>query len=97
MSYTSFLLFSYVLVWSAFGAESLPANVPSANHKVAGMAAPNVLSPQLIETVVAQGSTPLENPTSLVAYYGYDNNGTMVPTTAGSRVEATKTEPDKNT
>jgi hypothetical protein len=97
MSYTCFLLFPYVLVWSAFGAESLPANVPSANHKVAGMAAPNVLSPQLIETIVAQGSTPLENPASLVAYYGYDNNGTMVPTASGSRVEATKTEPDKNT
>jgi len=46
---------------------------------------------------VAQGSNALENPSPLITFYGYDNNGTMVPTTAGSRVEATKTEPDKNT
>ena len=46
---------------------------------------------------MAQGSNALENPSALVTFYGYDNNGTMVPTVADSREEATKTEPDKNT
>ena len=86
-----------LLAASAFAGDSLPTNVPSANPKVAGMAAPNVLSPELLETPVAQGSNALENPSALVTFYGYDNNGPMIPTAAGSRVEATKTEPDKNT
>ncbi|HET7108137.1 MAG TPA: alkaline phosphatase PhoX [Candidatus Acidoferrum sp.] len=80
----------------AFG-DDLPTGVPSANPKTPGVASPNILSPELIETPVAQGSIPLENPSPLISFYGYDNNGTLVSTTAGSRVEATKTEPDKNT
>jgi hypothetical protein len=86
-----------LLAAGAFAADPLPTNVPSANHRIAGMAAPNNLSPELFESIVAQGSNALENPSALVTFYGYDNNGPMVPTTAGSRVEATKTEPDKNT
>jgi hypothetical protein len=85
-----------LLAAGAFAAD-IPNNVPLANPKVPGMAAPNILSPELIEAPVAQGSNALENPSALVTFYGYDNNGTMVPTAAGSRVEATKTEPDKNT
>jgi hypothetical protein len=81
----------------AFAADPLPTNVPSANQKSPGVTAPNILSPELIETIVAQGSNALENPTALIKFYGYDNNGTIVPTATGSRVEATKTEPDKNT
>ena len=96
LCHASYALFLF-LAASAFGDEPLPTNVPSANHKIPGVAAPNILSPELIETPVAQGSNALENPSALVTFYGYDNNGTMVPTTAGSRVEATKTEPDKNT
>lgn len=77
-------------------------HVPSANPKVEGMAAPNILSPELIETVVAQGSMHLENASGLTSYYGYDNDGTMLPAAGaiqspGSTIEATKTEPDKNT
>src|SRR5689334_12845818 len=90
-------VFSLVLAASAFAAQPLPTNVSSANPKTPGMAAPNILSVELIETPVAQGSNALENPSALVTFYGYDDNGTMVPTAAGSRVEATKTEPDKNT
>jgi hypothetical protein len=96
LRYTNYSLM-LLLVAKAFAADLLPTNVPSANHKIPGMAAPNSLSPELIETIVAQGSDALENPTPLIAFYGYDNNGPMIPTTAGSRVEATKTEPDKNT
>jgi hypothetical protein len=70
--------------------------VSSANQKATGIVAPNVLTPELDEHVVAQGATPLENGTSDVPYYGYDGNGPMVPP-AGSTTEASKTEPDKNT
>src|SRR5437762_13732503 len=45
--------------------------VPNAQPKTAGLTSPNVLSPELLETAAAQGSIPLENPGSGVAYYGY--------------------------
>lgn len=70
--------------------------VPNANPKVTGMAAPNVLSPELIETIVARGNMPLENPTAAYTFYGYDNNGTMLPSNTTTLKEASKTEPDKN-
>jgi hypothetical protein len=67
-----------------------------------GIAVPNSLSPQLREYAVAQGSQKLENPDGVVAYYGYNANGTLVPDPTvtqapGTNVEASKTEPDKNT
>jgi hypothetical protein len=79
--------------------------VPNANAKSPGFAPPNVLSPELIETVVAQGSNPVENPVVInasttppiaITNYGYESNGPFVPA-FGSVVEGTKTEPDKNT
>jgi hypothetical protein len=70
--------------------------VPAANPKAAGFAAPNVLSPELAEKVVAQGSNPLENPSGQFTLYGYNNDGPPLPS-LGSNIEATKTEPDKNT
>src|SRR5262245_66207018 len=70
--------------------------VANANPKMVGFAAPNVLSPELVELIVAQGSIPLENGTAQFPYYGYDGNGPHLPP-LGSNVEATKTEPDKNT
>ncbi len=77
-------------------------HVPHANQKITGMTAPNILSPELIEVTVAQGSTRLENPSTLTNYYGYINDGPMLPAagatqTPGTNIEATKTEPDKNT
>ena len=71
-------------------------NVALANTKAAGIAPANGLSPELADAVAAQGSTKIENGTSAVPYYGYDGNGPMVPP-LGSNVEASKTEPDKNT
>jgi hypothetical protein len=70
--------------------------VANANPKMVGFTAANVLSPELVEVVVAQGSAPLENGTAQFPYYGYDGNGPHLPP-LGSNVEATKTEPDKNT
>ncbi len=55
--------------------------------------------------MVAQGATPLENPTSFIGFYGYENDVVsagdptkpqMVPT-QGVATEAQKTEPDENT
>jgi len=82
-----------------------------ANTKGAGIASPNSLSPELIETVAAQGSNRLENAATVTAadgtvlpvtYYGYSGDGPMVPAagdvqSATHNVESTKTEPDKNT
>src|SRR4051812_13175838 len=77
------------------------SSVP-ANAKAAGIAGPNVLSPQLGEHVVAQGSIKLENPDGDVGYFGYHTDGAFVPApgavqSPGHNVEASKTEPDKNT
>jgi len=85
--------------------------VVAPNPKVAGSAAPNVLSPELVETIVAQGANALENPAAVslgngkmleIDHYGYNGNGPMLPTAGdvqavGHNVEANKTEPDKNT
>jgi hypothetical protein len=70
--------------------------VANANPKAVGFGAPNVLSPELVELIVAQGSMQLENGTPQIPYYGYDGNGPQLPP-FGSNGEATKTEPDKNT
>jgi hypothetical protein len=79
-------------------------NVANANTKSPGYAPASVLSPELQQHVVAQGSTKVENPTAAISYYGYDNdtlNGAgqpeMVASTATGNQEAHKTEPDKNT
>jgi hypothetical protein len=85
--------------------------VPNANPKSPGFSAPNSLSPELVEAVVAQGSHRLENPASVtlpngstvsLPYYGYDGNGPFIPLPGsvqapGVTIEASKTEPDKNT
>src|SRR5581483_8932115 len=74
-------------------------NVASANPKVQGLSQPNILSPELAEVVVAQGSLKLDGGTSDVPTYGYDGNGPFVPTSFNglAATEAQKTEPDKNT
>lgn len=86
-------------------------NVPTANAKSVGVTSASVLSPELIQTAVAQGSIAVENPTPVdlgngssvtVTHYGFDGDGPMVPApgdvpSASHKVEATKTEPDKNT
>ena len=99
-------------VQAALGNQSLQFQpVATAQPKVVGVASPNVLPPQFFEGPVAQGSTPLENPqtvtladgtTATAAFYGYDGDGPMLPApgdlpSATHKVEATKTEPDKNT
>ena len=91
-----------LLAGISFAGGSGLTPVPNANPKTAGFAAPNILSLELTEAIVAQGAMKLENPSVLTSYYGYDNNGPMLPApgalpSATQIVEATKTEPDKNT
>jgi len=76
--------------------------VPFANPKMAGESSPNILSPELVETQVATGATRVENPNTLTDFYGYTNDGPLLPAagalpSASAKIEATKTEPDKNT
>jgi hypothetical protein len=79
--------------------------VGSANPRSAGYAPSSKFSVELAGQVVAQGATPVENPTSLIGFYGYENDVVsagdptkpqMVPT-QGVATEAQKTEPDENT
>ena len=91
-----------LFIGSAFAGDKTPTSVPSANPKVAGYSAPNVLSPELSEVLLVQGSVKLENPSALTNSYGYDANGPFLPApgdlpSPGHLVEANKTEPDKNT
>ena len=80
-------------------------NVSTANTKAVGYAPWNKTSPEIVDVVRAQGSTPLENPQGITSFYGYQNDvpSTSSPTvpqmvpTAGVATEAQKTEPDKNT
>src|SRR5215831_12824542 len=92
----------YCILTYPVASASSPTPVPSANPKSPGKVTPDILSVQLIETAVAQGSMPVENPSTLVGFYGYNNDGPMIPApgdlpTATHKVEASKTEPDKNT
>ena len=75
--------------------------VPAA-PKVAGLTVPNAVSGQLRLHIAAQGSIPLDGGTAAVPYYGYDGDGPLLPPPGalpapGTKIEATKTEPDKNT
>ena len=85
--------------------------VPTANPKSPGLTTATALSPELIQTAAAQGSIPVENPASVttasgavvdIRFYGYMNDGPLMPLpgdvqSATHNVEASKTEPDKNT
>ena len=84
----------------SFGSSDL-TGVSDANPKMSGFNEPNILSPELQEVIWAQGSMPLDGATAGFPSYGYNGNGPQIPAfvAAGpaSNVEATKTEPDKNT
>ena len=80
-------------------------SVPSPAVKAAGYAPSSILSTELRQQLVAEGSVKLENPQGIVTHYGYENDlpsadDPTVPqmtATPASAAEAQKTEPDKNT
>jgi hypothetical protein len=95
-----------LVVTAAASPPSGPAltGVPTANTRSAGYTPSDVLSPELQQIAVAQGSTRLENPSALTSFYGYDNDvlnvagqPAMVPSPSSGGKEAHKTEPDENT
>lgn len=92
------LLASSALVALAAAAHADP--VPLTNVSVTP--AKDILSPGLAEKIVAEGNFKVENPTKYIGYYGYASDGPLKPAKGatpakGKLIEATKTEPDKNT
>ncbi len=76
--------------------------VPSPVAKVEGTASANVLGAGLIEVPVAIGYLPVENVSGAFPFYGFAGDGSMIPAYGAVQqknvlIEATKTEPDKNT
>jgi hypothetical protein len=92
----SMLVVPLILASAAVQAQRL-THVPKADPRVTGVTAPTILSPELAQIVAAQGSLPVENPIDAVKYYGYLNDQPNLMPAPGSNVEASKTEPDKNT
>jgi hypothetical protein len=91
-----------VLGATTFANEPALTDAGSANTKTPGITLPDKLSPELQQVTWAQGSTALENPSALTSFYGYYNDGPMIPAPGdvqakGHNVEASKSEPDKNT
>ncbi len=83
-------------------AQSEIASVATAVAKADKTAADSVLSAAFSQKPVAAGRMKLENPTALLVAYGYASDGPMVPVAGDTQskehqVEASKTEPDKNT
>ena len=71
------------------------SNVPAANPATAGFIAPNILSQELEQIVWANGATKLENPTALIGFYGYNNDGLHMAIpgavqVSGGTIEASK-------
>ena len=91
-------LAAVLIVGPSLVAAAIPGvtAVAAPNTKTPGIASPNGLSPELTESLVAQGSSPLENPSGKFGYYGYLADAPMIPL-PGTTTEASKTEPDKNT
>jgi hypothetical protein len=94
----SILLATTVLVAFAAPAFADPLVLTS----VPLMPTDDVLAPGLAQQPVAEGAYNLENPSKFIGYYGYGSDGPLVaPKGAkpakGTLIEATKTEPDKNT
>jgi hypothetical protein len=92
----SLIAFPLALNGAAALAQHL-THVPNANPWIVGVSSPTVLSPELAQIVAVQGSMLVENPTDSAKYYGYLNDRPNLIPPLGSNIEASKTEPDKNT
>jgi hypothetical protein len=99
-------------VFSAAAFAALSTTVIAQSHKLSpvnevvkkaeSLAAGSVISAEFVQTTVAKGAMKLENPTATLTHYGYAADGPLVPATGDKQskdhnVEASKTEPDKNT
>jgi len=84
----------------AFAADF--TSVPDPNPKLPGISAPNLISPELRLSPIAEGSMRLDNSEPGFEFYGFGSDGPHVPApgavpNVSAPIEATKTEPDKNT
>jgi hypothetical protein len=102
VAFTFFGLAAMTASWAAFaGSMAQMPGVDAIAKSDAGQPATQ-LSTFFTQKIVASGKMALENPTSLLTRYGYASDGPMMPA-AGDvqskdhKVEASKTEPDKNT
>jgi hypothetical protein len=101
-----------ILILSSAAICALSASAQAESYKLTPLAAPTAkadnmpaataLSPELTQSAVAAGALKLENPTPVLSHYGYAADGPMVPAAGDKQskehnVEASKTEPDKNT
>lgn len=91
-----------LLATAALAGDLAVSNLEAPNAKEDGVAVANALSPELSQAIVAEGKMKLENPSEINGFYGYGNDGPLAPAAGDTQtkehnVEATKTEPDKNT
>ncbi len=97
-----------LVVAATVGASADDSGLVGVDHaatKAVGVPVPIALARGWQQQEVARGSVRLENGTTAVPYYGYLGDGPLVPApgalpSAGPPaqiIEATKTEPDKNT
>jgi hypothetical protein len=92
-----------LLASSALMALSVPASADPLSLKPVTIGpSEDTLSAGLVQKPVAEGRFKLENPSKYIGYYGYGSDGPLnaasdaVPS-KDAKIEATKTEPDKNT
>jgi hypothetical protein len=96
------LLASIALSSAALAAPLKLSPVPNPVMRQDGVAADTVLSEELSQKPVVAGAAKLENPTAILSHYGYAADGPLAPAAGDTQskdhnVEASKTEPDKNT
>src|SRR5437868_2797179 len=84
------------------GATGL-GGIADPNPRLPGISVPILLADGLHQSAVAEGSMRLENPSPGFDFYGFNSDGPHVPApgalpaSGAPPIEATKTEPDKNT
>ena len=97
------LLTTTALIATAAFAGSLKFTHLEANNATADdMAVAGAIAAEFSHSLIAEGKMKLENPSAINTYYGYANDGPLSPApgdvqSKDHQVEATKTEPDKNT
>jgi hypothetical protein len=93
---------AFLALVSAAHADMVFTPLATPVARVESGTADSILPPEFKAVIAARGAMPLENPSKLVSHYGYDADGPLSPAagdkqTKEHNVEATKTEPDKNT
>ena len=99
---TAASVFALAVPFASAQEAQIPSTGVPAQAKYPGIVAENVLSPELFEVTVASGVMTAENPSDHVTHFGFVADGPFIPLPVALQktseaLEATKTEPDKNT